>query len=147
MLIPAFQRVSLLTHSNLLVPQALATAERVDEALETSVTCMDCLEVISNAVHCPKCHHHGCRPCMDADATGLCKDCMGDSFAAGRALSDVEASMKAQCVLQAVPAIDNIASKFEHRTQVTRSLRSIIGVCACERASMRRTLMLDLNAY
>ena len=32
------------------VDQALATAERVDEALEGSVTCMDCLEVISNAV-------------------------------------------------------------------------------------------------
>ena len=45
---------------------------------------------------------------------------------AGRAPADIDAGMKSQCTLQGVPAIDNIASKFEHRQQVTASLRSII---------------------
>ena len=99
----------------------------LDEALESSVTCMDCLNIVSNAVHCPRCHQHGCRDCLDTDASGHCKDCMADYRRAGRALADIDAGMKAECTLQAVPAIDNIASKFEHRQQVTASLKSIIG--------------------
>ena len=98
----------------------------VDEALEGSVTCMDCLEIVTNAVHCPRCHHHGCHRCLDTDGSGHCKDCMADYRRAGRAVADIDAGMKAECTLRAVPAIDNIASKFGHRQQVTASLRSII---------------------
>ena len=40
------------------------------------VTCMDCLEVMKDAVYCQRCSHTGCRRCLDVDDSGMCKDCM-----------------------------------------------------------------------
>jgi hypothetical protein len=47
------------------------------------VTCFECMEVITNAMHCPRCHNFGCGHCLDAGGSGCCKDCLAGYLDAG----------------------------------------------------------------
>ena len=68
------------------------------------VTCMDCLEVMKDAVYCQRCSHTGCRRCLDVDDSGMCKDCMCATLPRGGFLSTSMAS-------------DNMTSVFANTAQ------------------------------